>query len=282
MNYSSVPEDGAYGWGRNSLVHAVYTGYKDLMDKGRDPRVDSWPLMSSMWDTTGLCMLYLVVVQWLGPKCMKYREPFDMKKPVILYNMIQTVFSGWMCLQGLKLYVYPGEYSLHCQPVDYSESASSLRILSLCYYFFLSKFVDWLDSFFFVTRKKFNQLSALHVTHHVFVPWCCWFGVKFVGGGNSMFGLMFNSGVHTVMYFYYLLSAWGVNPKYLWWKRYLTSLQMVQFVLVFLHCLQPLFFQCDYPKSITLLMIFNCILFWFFFYAFYKKSYAKPDKKKEM
>ena len=41
------------------------------------------------------------------------------------------------------------------------------------------------------------------------------------------------------MYLYYFLSAWGPGiQKYLGWKRYLTTLQLVQFVLVFIHAIQ--------------------------------------------
>jgi len=37
-----------------------------------------------------------------------------------------------------------------------------------------------------------------------------------------------NSGIHVVMYFYYLLAAMGPQyQKYLWWKSYLTLMQMV-------------------------------------------------------
>ena len=39
---------------------------------------------------------------------------------------------------------------------------------------------------------------------------------------------LINSLVHVVMYLYYGLAAFGPNmAKYLWWKRYLTSLQLV-------------------------------------------------------
>lgn len=48
-----------------------------------------------------------------------------------------------------------------------------------------------------------------------------------------------NSGVHVFMYAYYMLAAFGnwVRP-YLWWKKYLTTLQLVQFVAIFLHAAQ--------------------------------------------
>jgi len=39
---------------------------------------------------------------------------------------------------------------------------------------------------------------------------------------------MLNTFVHIIMYSYYLLSAFGPRfQKYLWWKKYLTVLQMV-------------------------------------------------------
>lgn len=46
----------------------------------------------------------------------------------------------------------------------------------------------------------------------------------------AYFGASFNCFVHFVMYFYYLVSALGPQyRKYLWWKKYLTSLQLVSY-----------------------------------------------------
>lgn len=39
---------------------------------------------------------------------------------------------------------------------------------------------------------------------------------------------MINSTVHVIMYLYYALAAMGPGvAKYLWWKRYLTMIQLV-------------------------------------------------------
>lgn len=39
---------------------------------------------------------------------------------------------------------------------------------------------------------------------------------------------MINSSVHVIMYLYYALAAMGpAVAKYLWWKRYLTMVQLV-------------------------------------------------------
>ena len=75
---------------------------------------------------------------------------------------------------------------------------------------------------------------------------------RFVGGGQGGFSAFLNAGVHTFMYLYYLLAALGPEvQKYLWWKKYLTRMQMIQFVLVFLHSIQTLYYDCNYPKIIA-------------------------------
>lgn len=56
-----------------------------------------------------------------------------------------------------------------------------------------------------------------------------WIGLKYVPGGHSLFIGHINSFVHTVMYFYYFLMSYQKFKKNLWWKKYLTQLQLVSF-----------------------------------------------------
>ena len=92
------------------------------------------------------------------------------------------------------------------------------------WWYFFSKFTDFMDSFFMVLKKKNNQLTSLHVIHHMIMPVCSWVFLKWVGGGHSTFFMFLNMGVHVVMYFYYLMSGLGPQvQKYLWWKRYITG-----------------------------------------------------------
>lgn len=86
---------------------------------------------------------------------------------------------------------------------------------------------------FFVLRKKQNQVSFLHVYHHTGMVLLTWHGVKYLPGGHSVFMGALNSFVHVVMYCYYLITA--LNPKYknnLWWKKYITQLQIVRNILL--------------------------------------------------
>lgn len=50
----------------------------------------------------------------------------------------------------------------------------------------------------------------------------------FLPGGMGTFHALLNCVVHVIMYTYYGLSAMGPNyQKYLWWKKYLTTIQLV-------------------------------------------------------
>jgi GNS1/SUR4 family len=102
-------------------------------------------------------------------------------------------------------------------------------------------------------------------------------------------------------YTYYMLAAIGPHmQKYLWWKKYLTSMQMVQFIVVFLHAMQLFLYNpCGFPIVYVYIIIGHAAMFFFLFkgldfetvnhliiyflllcQAFYVKSYV--SKKTDM
>lgn len=124
-------------------------------------------------------------------------------------------------------------------------------------------------------RKKTSQISLLHIVHHGVMPMSVWFGVKFCPGGHSTFFGWANSFVHIVMYSYYLISAMGPQyHKFLWWKKYLTALQMIQFILIMVHAFQLLFIDCNYPKAFVWWIGMHAIMFFLLFREFYNQSYT--------
>lgn len=78
-------------------------------------------------------------------------------------------------------------------------------------------------------RKKNNQISVFHVVHHGIMPMSVWFCVRFTPGGHALFVGMITSSVHILMYLYYMLSSMGPEyAKFIKWKKYLTTIQLVQ------------------------------------------------------
>lgn len=104
-----------------------------------------------------------------------------------------------------------------------------------------------------------------------------WCGIKFVPGGHASFFAFLNTFVHIIMYTYYMLAAMGPKvQKYLWWKKYLTILQLVQFMAVGIHAFQLLLYNpCQYPMTFVYVVLFHAIMFWFLFRNFYNQTYIK-------
>ncbi|KAI5645315.1 GNS1/SUR4 family domain-containing protein [Phthorimaea operculella] len=268
------------GNAKMEALNRLIEGYHDLMDNKSDQRVKDWFLMSSPFPTLCICLTYVFTVKVLGPKLMQNRKPFELKQVLIWYNLFQVIFSCWLFYESIMSGWFT-TYSFRCQPVDYSRSPSAMRTVRGCWWYYFSKFTEFFDTIFFVMRKKFDHVSKLHVIHHGIMPMSVWFGVKFTPGGHSTFFGMLNTFVHIIMYSYYLLAALGPQvQKYLWWKKYLTALQMVQFVLVFVHAFQLLFIECDYPRAFVWWIGMHAVLFYYLFSDFYKQAYLKKEKRK--
>ena len=140
---------------------------------------------------------------------------------------------------------------------------------------------------------------------------------RFVGGGQAAFGPFLNSGNENKKVFTWLWqestlwctsttsvprSARGCNltsggrnisppcrskPSWPGSMIILVTLQLVQFVMVFFHAMQPIFFQCDFPLAarcffsqikpdqlhFSLMFCGTGLQYFILFSAFYKKTY---------
>ena len=60
------------------------------------------------------------------------------------------------------------------------------------------------------------------------------FFLFFISGAYLSAFMALNSFIHVIMYTYYAVAALGPQyQKYLWWKRYLTFLQIVRLIIFF-------------------------------------------------
>ncbi|XP_046353443.1 elongation of very long chain fatty acids protein 4-like [Haliotis rufescens] len=256
--------------------------YQDSLDRG-DPRVSGWLLMDSPVPSVVIFLLYLLVV-WLGPRIMAGRKPVNLKLVLIPYNFGLVALSCYMFCEFVVTSTL-SHYSFLCQPVDYSDSPLALRMAQVCWWFFFSKIIELLDTVFFILRKKNDQVTFLHVYHHCTMIANWWLGVKYVAGGQSFFVAMLNSGVHIAMYLYYALSCLGPHmQKYLWWKKYLTRLQLTQFLAFVVHTGYNLMTDCDFPRGFNIAVFLYALSLILLFGNFYYRAYTlrqREAKKKQ-
>ncbi|VEN49055.1 unnamed protein product [Callosobruchus maculatus] len=262
-----------------AVIVDLMRNVNNFMNKHQDPRTANWFLMSSPFYTLGICIAYVVFVKIIGPKLMENRKPFKLQQTLVYYNLFQVLFSTWLFYEIGMGGWFTGEYSFRCQPVDYSNKPSTLRMVRASWWYFFSKFTEFVDTIFFVLRKKNQQITTLHVIHHGVMPMSVWFGVKFTPGGHSTFFGFLNTFVHIIMYSYYMLSAMGPEiQKYLWWKKYITTLQMIQFVAIMVHAFQLLFTECNYPRAFVWWIGMHAVMFFFLFKEFYNEAYTKKKR----
>lgn len=83
------------------------------------------------------------------------------------------------------------------------------------------------------------------------------------------------------MYSYYGLAACGERvQKYLWWKKYITQMQMLQFIIVMIHASQLFFIDCSFPLIFVYFIILYAFIFLLFFSNFFIHEYILKQKKR--
>jgi hypothetical protein len=156
----------------------------------------------------------------VSPKCIEYFS--------IIHNTILHLFSSYVFCNLLLTLYFNGitagrQFYLQIEYVD-----------NIVFLFYLSKYYEYIDTcLIYVKQKepiflqKFHHLGAVIIWHIGYI-------YKFDG---IFFASLLNSGVHSFMYLYYLLTI--VKPKYVDmnklknYKIYLTTIQVSQLVYGF-------------------------------------------------
>ncbi|XP_063223538.1 very long chain fatty acid elongase 7-like isoform X2 [Bacillus rossius redtenbacheri] len=251
------------------LTSGLFQNYDTIQAEKRALNVDSWFLMSSPLPVASVLAAYLLFVLKLGPAFMRDRKPLQLTYLLVVYNFCQSVESG--ALQSFYRNVF--------QPNNPSRIPLSPTLASASWWYFFSKLVELLDTVFFVLRKNQRQVTFLHVYHHTITAGGSWCFLKYLPGEQGLIVGLFNCAVHVFMYFYYMLAALGPSfHKYLWWKPYITILQMAQFIMVMIYTSSIIIFNDKLPTILSYFFLANAAFFAYLFSDFYKKTY-NPNKK---
>ncbi|KFB53402.1 AGAP001097-PA-like protein [Anopheles sinensis] len=222
-----------------SAVPALFEYSQNWFNKNRDVRSMHLPLADSPGAVLGIIAVYLYFVLIYGPRLMNKRKAYNLLSVIQAYNMLQIIANGAVFIKiCYNVFIVCDRFSFRCQPIDFSTSNAGWDEVYISYAYFLLKLLDLIDTVFFVLRKKQSHVSFLHVYHHSVMVATAYCGLVFVPGGHALMLGLWNTLVHTVMYFYYFLASLG--SANIWWKNYLTRLQLVQFVYLAIHFGQPL------------------------------------------
>jgi len=214
-------------------------------------------------------------------------KPFNLSKPVIVHNLLLAVGSGvllvCLCTELVGIYQRSSFWDLAC---DVNHQNLVGRHMFYYWVNHVFKYIELLDTVFLVLRGK--KLTTLHVYHHA-ATLVLTYTQLWAGTCIQWLPIVLNLCVHVLMYYYYALHEMGYR---VWWKKYLTTLQITQFIVGIGGCI-PLFviatasdfgFRPDWPScsggyvaSMSGLgILFSYLLL---FIQLYKDRYNKQEGK---
>ncbi|CAM9932507.1 unnamed protein product, partial [Ascophyllum nodosum] len=204
----------------------------------------------------------------LGPTIMSKLQPIDSYPVRFVYNMVQVMLCSYMSIEAFMI-AYRNEYPLLCAPFDAKNPPAG----NLLWLFYISKILDFMDTLFIILKKSWRQLSFLHVYHHCTIFFFYWLNVNAGYDGDVYLTILLNGFIHTVMYTYYFVS---MHTKDIWWKKYLTLMQMIQFVCMTSQAVFLLATGCtNYPPRIVTVYAGYILSLLLLFAKFYVDSYTK-------
>ncbi|GAB1861221.1 Elongation of very long chain fatty acids protein [Camponotus japonicus] len=247
-------------------MEQIYNSYNNLFIKSSDPLTREWPLISSPFPLMFIIFGYLYLVLYGGPRYMKDRPPYKLKTFILLYDLTQILANLWFVKEHIA-FGWFSKYNIICLQLPTPDSSNTHRIINTIWWLFLLKIFDFVETCIFVLRKKQNQVSKLHVHHHVSNLVTGWLYLKYFPEERMTFISLLNCTVHVII------------------------IQMIQFLAMIAYLLQALnpvcearlkYYLFNYYSSSVILSIFsgNLLLYLYLFYDFYKKNYTSTSKEK--
>lgn len=169
-------------------------------------------------------VIYLVVV-FSVQNYMKSRPSFQLRGPLIIWNVLLAVFSiiGTLrMVHGLWILIRDFGFTFSVCNISFAKEYHPLSVW--IFLFTWSKLVEFGDTLFIVLRKQ--NLLFLHWYHHIATLIFTWYNAANEVSTGYWFCTM-NLFVHSFMYTYYALKAMKINvPRYI--SMLITLMQITQ------------------------------------------------------
>ncbi|XP_073832522.1 very long chain fatty acid elongase AAEL008004-like [Musca autumnalis] len=264
------------------LLKLVYRGTLFGLKNFRiDERITTHAILGSPWLMFTLIIFYLVLILVIGKNFMKNRPPYKVESFMQFYNVVQILLNAFIFYELFRYTVLSPDFSLKCQPHNPRDTRpSTMGLIRPTVLYYISKYLDFFDTVFFVLRKKYNQITFLHIYHHSIMALAVYVYLSQAFASHATSAGLVNSFIHVVMYTYYMVAAAKPNIDLTPWKKTLTSMQLIQFVLMGIHYSLPiLFYSCD-AKLFWIQVAFIQNLFMIAMFSnFYYRTYIRKSEK---
>lgn len=219
--------------------------------------------------------IYLTIILKIGPSFMKSRQAYQLKSFIVVYNIAQVVSCIYLVYKVIviklpTLTLWECQYFLPGSDVE-------KEFNFICNFTFWLKVSELSETVVFVLRKKQRQVSFLHVFHHCATLFLSYDLSRNYKASAALYPLFLNCNVHIIMYCYYLMAATlpdEITAKLTPIKKAITTIQLIQFVLMLLQIIVGLIRGCKVPPVVLSSYAGIIVAFFYMFYDFYKKNYS--------
>mmetsp|Transcript_23992 Transcript_23992/g.31367 ORF Transcript_23992/g.31367 Transcript_23992/m.31367 type:complete len:260 (+) Transcript_23992:96-875(+) len=216
------------------------------------------------------------------PGSSKEKPTRDLRNVQIFHNLVLSGGSLLMLLGAIfDIWRRAGAHGYSFLLCEDPLMTSSGPLYFWSYLYYLSKYYELLDTVITLVRGRPPPHFVLHVYHHACVLIMTWSWMEY-STTLQFLGMMFNTSVHVVMYYYYYVRLVRGPPK---WKSFVTIFQIVQFMTsVGLFCVTGYKImlegqQCQGVSSLLWTMVFNVTLLYEFVMVYISNNKKKSKKQ---
>ncbi|CRK96723.1 CLUMA_CG010029, isoform A [Clunio marinus] len=221
---------------------------------------------------------YLWFVLIAGPKYMKKREACNVTNLIRTYNIYQ-VFCCIFYVVGSYSLGFTLNHLFKCQRFAFLDDDARLSIYVGSWLFLSLRVHEFIETIFFILRKKFNQASFLHIFHHIGSVATTWLFIVSNAELMAVYIAQLNSAVHIIMYTYYFISSFKdkrIQNVISRVKPLITIIQLLQFVIIIAHCTIAILPDCG-ASYFFHLQILNFVILFILFGKFFVDTYSRSE-----
>ena len=173
---------------------ASYAGSVQSLEERRAAGTQYWEVNMDLliYGNVAYFVILLLLRWW-----MKDRDAYNPRLFMQMYNLSCVVLAGisGVCIGLYKLNHIGGKFVCNERGTQLNDTADGLLQWGF-WFFYHQKFWEFLDTFIFMLRKSYRQVSFLHVFHHSSITFITALGVQYDASGDTYLASLLNSWVH--------------------------------------------------------------------------------------
>lgn len=126
---------------------------------------------------------YLWYIFFKGPKDMKDLPPYDITNVTRWYNIFQVVACSIFVVRSYQM-GFDFRFLWRCESFDFLTEEQKAEFRLGTWFFLALRLIEFVETIFFIMRKKNSQASFLHIYHHISTAILMWIFIAFDTGEN--------------------------------------------------------------------------------------------------